>query len=48
MNWEESKLTSVFIIKSRAHDEKIMSLIRGPYRAHLSYGGSGLSVTRDA
>ncbi len=44
----ERKLTSVFIIKSRAHDEKIMSLVRGLYRAHLSYGGSGLSVTREA
>ncbi|MCS4540430.1 MAG: hypothetical protein HYU03_07065 [Thaumarchaeota archaeon] len=43
----ERALTSVFIIKSRAHDEKIMSLVRGLYRAHLSYGGSGLSVTRE-
>jgi archaellum biogenesis ATPase FlaH len=42
----ERRVTSVFIIKSRAHEERVTSLVRGLYGAHLLYGSAGLSVTR--
>ena len=42
----EPNSTALVIVKGKAHDEKILSLIRGIYADHLAYDPKGLAVTR--
>ncbi|HVB95433.1 MAG TPA: winged helix-turn-helix domain-containing protein [Nitrososphaerales archaeon] len=43
---KEPDATALFVAKRNAQDERVMSLIRGLFADHLSYGASGLAVTR--
>ncbi|MGH9917760.1 MAG: hypothetical protein ACRD6W_02640 [Nitrososphaerales archaeon] len=42
----QGEVTSIFIILSKAHDERDMNLIRRLYSGQLSYDASGLRVTK--
>jgi hypothetical protein len=42
----QGQVTSIFIILSRAHDEKDMNLIRRLYSGQLVYDASGLRITK--
>ena len=42
----QTETTSIFIVLSRAHDEKDMNLIRTLYSGQLAYDASGLRITK--
>jgi hypothetical protein len=39
-------VVSVFLVLSKAHDEKVMSIIKNLYSGHLLYDSTGLHVTK--
>jgi KaiC/GvpD/RAD55 family RecA-like ATPase len=39
-------IISVFLVLSKAHDEKMMNLIKNLYSGHLTYDATGLHVTK--
>jgi hypothetical protein len=39
-------VVSIFLVLSKAHDEKMMNLIRNLYSGHLTYDATGLHVTK--
>lgn len=43
----EPDATALFVAKRNAQDDRAMSMMRGLYNVHLSYGASGLTVTRE-
>jgi len=40
------QVTSVFLVLSKAHDERMMNLIKNLYSGHLTYDATGLHVTK--
>ena len=39
-------VTSIFLVLSKAHDDKTMSILRNLYSGHLTYDKSGMRVTK--
>ncbi len=44
---KDANSSALFVVKRHAQDERVVSLIKGLYALHLSYDGSGLTVTRE-
>jgi hypothetical protein len=45
---DRPKVSSIYLITTGAHDERVMSLTRSLFRMHLAYDSTGLRVTRAA
>ncbi|HUI01605.1 MAG TPA: winged helix-turn-helix domain-containing protein [Nitrososphaerales archaeon] len=43
----EPSTTALFVVKRDAQDDRVLSLVRGLFTVHASYGDEGLKVTRD-
>ncbi len=39
-------VVSIFLVLSKAHDEKSMNLVKNLYSGHLTYDAAGLHVTK--